>query len=379
MRKGILSILLIVGMLMVLVLSGCSHNPAVPSESELEQDLTQSSKTSESSIPSLLSSSASVSSTAEESSENDMEQALMHSSPFFDYFDLDSCSIDEFVIEKRQTREEDYTDTVWVRVSARDKNKSAILSYVMNYVLYNDGWRLENLSRDMESIWEFSPLQGPSDEMIKENVSPNATGISTETNLEGNSATATYTVENNKGYCITTYAWQAFFNFDREIGVWTPIDNRVLATKNDFSPIEGTTWQYLEESDKTDRETGEPIYYGNRLEIQTIDSDNMKMTGKFYKYNVYAPYGHSATKQLFQGVEEVDLSEAVMMLDGDTLLIRGDYFDGTDRYTPELAIKHASKYVVFKPDDTENFSVISGELHKSHEEWNGKFILQKIQ
>lgn len=93
MRKGILSILLIVGMLMVLVLSGCSHNPAVPSESELEQDLTQSSKTSESSIPSLLSSSASVSSTAEESSENDMEQALMHSSPFFDYFDLDSCSI----------------------------------------------------------------------------------------------------------------------------------------------------------------------------------------------------------------------------------------------------------------------------------------------
>lgn len=314
-----------------------------------------------------------------EASEDEVQQALLQSSPYMDYFDPETSMVEDFTITKRQTTSENGTDVVWVSVNAKDDEKSATLSYVMNYVLYNDGWRLEDLSRDMESIWEFSPLQGPSDDLIKGVVPSSATSVSTETNLEVNSATVTYTLENNMGYCITTTACQATFSFGSETGIWTPLDNHVMATKYDFSPIEGTTWQYLEESGKTDHETGEPIYYGNRLEIQTIDSDNMKMTGKFYKYNVYAPYGHSATNWLFQGGEEVDLSEAVMMLDGDTLLIREDYFDGTDRYTPELAIKHAEKYVVFRPEDTESFSVISGELNKFHEKWNGKFILQKVQ
>ena len=52
--------------------------------------------------------------------------------------------INESQISKRQTNEDDKTDFVWIDVSASNEDFSYTASYELTYVLYNDGWQLED-------------------------------------------------------------------------------------------------------------------------------------------------------------------------------------------------------------------------------------------
>lgn len=327
MKKKALIVLLLVCMLIVQVFSGCSFTPAAPSEDELKD-------------------------------------ALLYSSAFADYFNS-AVTVNDFVVEKRQTSEESKTDIAWILVSAEDEEKSAQLSYVMTYVLYNDGWELEDLSRDMESTWEFAPLRGPSDEMIQESVPVDAISVSSEADLEENNATATYTVENNMGYCIITSARQIVFEFNRESGIWAPIDNRTLGTQNDFSPIEGTVWQYLEETDHVDTE-GNTIYEGARLEIETINSETLEMTGvlKLYK----SGFRLSMWDDFKQGSKEMDLSSATFRLDGSSLIMT------KPRESDEAESKY--KYIEFINEGDGRFSIVI-RPYPGH--FDDSYILEKIE
>lgn len=307
--------------------------------------------------------------TPKEASENEIQQALLQSSPYTDYFDSETSVVEDFAITKRQTSPENGTDVVWVSISAKDDEKSAQLSYIMTYILYNDGWQLEELSRDMESTWIFSPLQGPSDELIKENLPSDLTEFSTETDLEGKNATVTFTVENNRGYCITTYAKQVSFGFNWETGVWSPTENRILATQNDFSPIEGTAWEYLEETDKTDRD-GDVIYKGAYLGISSINPVTLEATGKLIVYRAEYPYGHSAKNWIVQGGYEMDLSDVVFRFEGESLIMV-EYASDESKY----------KHVEFISGDDGNFSVmVCPRDDNFNKYWEGsEYYLERLQ
>ena len=206
--------------------------------------------------------------------------------------------------------------------------------------------------------------------MIKENVPADAASVSSEVNLEENSATATYTFENNRGYCITTSARQVIFNFNRESGIWAPVDNRTLGTKNDFSPIEGTTWQYLEATDKTDRETGETIYKGARLDLNSINSETLGATGSLEVYRAEYPYGHSAKNVVIQGGYEMDLSDVVFRFEGESLIMVKSASD-------ESKYKH----IEFINEGDGNFSVmVCPRDDNFNKYWEGsEYFLEKIQ
>lgn len=61
---------------------------------------------------------------------------------------VDGGTITDLEIIKRLTDEEDRIDTVYVSATLEHENYTAIRSFVMEYVLYNDGWILENACFD---------------------------------------------------------------------------------------------------------------------------------------------------------------------------------------------------------------------------------------
>lgn len=222
---------------MVLALWGCNSKPEAPSESEVEQDL----------IASFV---------------------------FASYFNTSSPQTSDFVVESRQTAPENNSDKVWVSIRAEDDEKSAELSFLMIYTLYNEGWKLEEITPSKEYGWEFAPLQGPSEEVIRtdlEHWEPFEV-TSNDVKLYENHAYITAEREGDGGYYIVKQKTIFGFDFDPQSGIWShsSSDYQDLGSSYDFSPVIGT-WKYTEEVDEIDEDTGEPIIQGAELKINSID------------------------------------------------------------------------------------------------------------
>lgn len=70
--------------------------------------------------------------------------------------------IESFAEIKRQTNPEDKTDYVWFEVNASNHRLTYRGTYELCYVLYNDGWQVEDFS--VTSV-DISPLSYPTEEM----------------------------------------------------------------------------------------------------------------------------------------------------------------------------------------------------------------------
>ena len=81
------------------------------------------------------------------------------------YFEK-SMGLDSLKVIKRQTRQEDLTDVVYVTVKSHDEKVEAVKSYVLTYNLYNEGWILDNVSSYSEGENSVKPLAGPDDSAI---------------------------------------------------------------------------------------------------------------------------------------------------------------------------------------------------------------------
>lgn len=87
--------------------------------------------------------------------ETELMADLKNSEVFFPYCEL---TIQEIEILKRKTDKENKIDTVYVKVKADNTSIgiSCMLSYEMKYLLYNDGWLLEDVKRYHDGIWEVT-------------------------------------------------------------------------------------------------------------------------------------------------------------------------------------------------------------------------------
>lgn len=83
------------------------------------------------------------------------------------WFISETLEIKSYEITKRQTDVENKRDIVYVTVHTNEPEMTCDLSYVMEYVLYNDGWVLEAVRKDEEGTWL---LQGLTTERIAEDV-----------------------------------------------------------------------------------------------------------------------------------------------------------------------------------------------------------------
>ena len=94
--------------------------------------------------------------------ESEIIADLEENKDFFPYCDL---TIEELNILRRKTDKKNGTDNIFVEIEAENKDigLDCTLSYEIKYVLYNDGWELENLSKYNEGVWNISY---PEDELI---------------------------------------------------------------------------------------------------------------------------------------------------------------------------------------------------------------------
>ena len=87
-------------------------------------------------------------------SESDILSDLQEIDDFFQDYNL---SVDSSEILKRQTNQNDKTDYVWIEFNASNDDFAYYASYELTYVLYNDGWLLEDWDRDSWSYYGLHP------------------------------------------------------------------------------------------------------------------------------------------------------------------------------------------------------------------------------
>ena len=60
------------------------------------------------------------------------------------YFSNYNLNLDSYNIDKRQTNEDLKTDYIWITITGSNEEFTYTASYEATYVLYNDGWLLED-------------------------------------------------------------------------------------------------------------------------------------------------------------------------------------------------------------------------------------------
>ena len=78
-------------------------------------------------------------------------------------FISNTVEIADYEIIKRQTNKEDKTDFIYLTVRTDDPELTCELSYIMQYVLYNEGWLLESVERYLDGPWH---LGNPPEEVL---------------------------------------------------------------------------------------------------------------------------------------------------------------------------------------------------------------------
>lgn len=78
----------------------------------------------------------------------------------------ESMILDSLTVIKRQTKQEDRTDVVYVTVKSHNEKVETARSFVLTYNLYNEGWILDDISSYWEGENTAKPLAGPDDSML---------------------------------------------------------------------------------------------------------------------------------------------------------------------------------------------------------------------
>jgi len=150
-----------------------------------------------------------------EKSENEiLIDVTIEDSFFSDY----SLSTDESTVVKRQTNNDDKTDYVWLDVTASNEDFTYQASYELIYVLYNDGWLLEEYTKTNSYI---EPKSYPSLEDAIEIMSSNFEDYEFFSDSQGlNSVSYSFQRKESYHYLSTNYITDVIFNF-KPNSLWT--------------------------------------------------------------------------------------------------------------------------------------------------------------
>ena len=92
---------------------------------------------------------AACDSTPKEKTEDQVSADIQAQDNYFSDYNL---KVRSFSISKRQTNADDKNDFVWCQITAANDDFSYTAEYRVAYVLYNEGWILEDCSKESSSI-----------------------------------------------------------------------------------------------------------------------------------------------------------------------------------------------------------------------------------
>lgn len=173
-------------------------------------------------------------------------QAQLQDSPGF--YPEARLRIEDMAITKRQTDTKGKTDIVYVTVDADNDAVTCTLSYILSYVLYNEGWMLEDVERDYTGKWEIAPLEGPDLEVVQNYLVSanydNAEYVSNEANLESGTDTYTFTNVTNYAYMTARDTLRVIASFDEDSGTWMCDEDSVEIISTDTMWDLNGKWDY---------------------------------------------------------------------------------------------------------------------------------------
>ena len=95
-----------------------------------------------------------------------LDQLKTDLAEFVAIFSDHSLEINDMEVVKRQTTVEDKTDVVFVSGTAVNEIAQHNFYYKMTYILYNDGWILDEVEKDDKNKCFSQPLKGPDEQQI---------------------------------------------------------------------------------------------------------------------------------------------------------------------------------------------------------------------
>lgn len=159
-----------------------------------------------------------------------------------DYYSNFNLNIDSIQITKRQTNPEQKVDYVWCTVSASNRDFTCSRDYSLTYILYNDGWLLDDYDERLSSLL---PKSYPSEDDARSCFSFLYDDYDFIGEVERDDFLVSYqaTWQEEDQYIISTYETTLDFVFSPGSGWETETSTREIAHSLDILG----TWLYEDE------------------------------------------------------------------------------------------------------------------------------------
>lgn len=125
----------------------------------------------------------------------------------------------EYKIDKRQTNPDDKTDYVWFSFEAENDDFTCTASYMLTYVLYNEGWLFEDAKciNEVAEVKDYEPFSSDEIEAVLEEMGYDRWEFEEKyTNL--NSIGYGYTAKKESNLLITTYGVMVDYMYSPKTG-----------------------------------------------------------------------------------------------------------------------------------------------------------------
>lgn len=163
---------------------------------------------------------------------------IQHQDDFFENYNL---VIDSSSITKRQTNQDDKTDYIWVELTASNDEFIYSAEYSLYYVLYNEGWLLEecDISHQQYEARDYEFIsQADTDKIVAESGYDEYTYLSKETSF--NQVDFYYNASISEMFLRTDYAIQLSYSFTPSFGWGIPT---ITARPLNYYPDLIGTWK----------------------------------------------------------------------------------------------------------------------------------------
>jgi len=211
-------------------------------------------------------------------SESDISADIQATDSYFSTYGL---TVDSIEITKRQTNDADKTDYVWVSIEASNDDFRYNANYSLTYVLYNDGWMLEDFWIEDESYLALHPETVTQERAEGDIASWGYSDIQFVNRTEyDNEVCLTYTASKTEYYLKTVYDISAVYEFSPDCS-WDwcyPTE-----TIREQIPDVVGEWRYTHY-----RDNGELMedYYVNITDVDMVNN-SISLEYSFIGYTIY--------------------------------------------------------------------------------------------
>lgn len=170
-------------------------------------------------------------------SEKEIANDIAEQNHYFQTYDLE---LEDYTVSKRQTNKEEKTDYVWITISGSNDDFEYTAEYELLYVLYNDGWLLEDYELVDSSYKALSVYETNE---IEAELSQEYDVLSLVDRNDGtNKVTLTYAAEKHDELFTTHY--EVVVEAEFEPSVWEVTDIEVTEGDRELNVI--GEWVYTD-------------------------------------------------------------------------------------------------------------------------------------